>query len=103
MLSKYWAKKYDEVIEPNTVVTVLFSMRTGKLPKDVEPIKINGMIGVYLNILGVVVVADPSNAFSLDQTPDPGEIHGVDRLRRLSDEGEHGTGSDEDTDVGEVF
>ena len=81
MLSKYWAKKYDEVIEPNTVVTVLFTMRTRKLPKDVEPIKINSMIGVYLNILGVVVVVDPSNAFSLDQTPDPGEIHGVDRLQ----------------------
>ena len=92
-----------KVIKPNTVLTVLFSMRTGKLPKDIELIKINGMIGVYLNILGVVVVADPSNAFSLDQTPDPGEIHRVDRLRRLSDEGEHGTGSDEDTDMGEVF
>lgn len=92
-----------KVIKPNTVVTVLFYMRTGKLPKDIEPIKINGMIGVYLNILGVVVVADPSNTFSLDQTPDPGEIHGVDHLCRLSDEGEHGTGSDEDTDMGEVF
>jgi hypothetical protein len=43
------------------------------------------MKGVYLNVLGVVVLAEPSNELSMETPPDPAEIHGVDHLPRLAD------------------
>jgi hypothetical protein len=83
-------------------VAILFSVRRGKQLGG-----INGgeeVTGVYLSVLGVVVLAEPSDPFYLDQSADPLEIHGVDRLLRLSDGGFGGQGvesSDEEEEEAE--
>ena len=106
-LSKYWAQEYKEAVEPNTAVTVLFSMKRGKLTADAEGAKVGDMVGVYLDVLGVVVITQPSETFSLDPSPIPLAIHGVDRLRRLSDvvveEVGDDVGDDEEESDVEVF
>lgn len=53
------------------------------MPEGLADEGIIGAVAVYLNVLGVVVLAEPSDAFCLDESPDPEEIHGVDRLVRL--------------------
>lgn len=83
--AKYWARKYKDDIKPGTTVCILFSMKRGKLSADAAPLAITGMIGIYLNVLGVVVLEEPSDAFCPEGSPDPGEVHGVDYLRRLSE------------------
>lgn len=102
-LAKYWARKYQGDVKAGTTVCILFSAKQGKLSRETAPIAISGMIGIYLNVLGVVVLEEPSDAFCPDGSPDPGEVHGIDYLRRLSevevepDEGDH------DGVDGEVF
>ena len=64
---------------------MLFSVRRGKPHPDASKINVRELAVVYLNVLGVVVLAEPTDAFSLDRCPDPEEVHGVDSLPRLSD------------------
>jgi hypothetical protein len=105
--SKYWEREYNEIVRPGTAVALLFSVRRGKQLGGINGCE--GVTGVVLNVLGVVVLAEPSDPFYLDQTPDPMEIHGVDRLPRLSDGddgGQDGESGEEEVEEGveeEVF
>jgi hypothetical protein len=63
------------------------------------------MIGVYLNVVAVIVLEEPSDAFCPDSSPDPLEVHGVDCLRRLPEVEvvvNEGNGDEEEKDR-EVF
>jgi len=62
-LARYWANKYEGNVKRGTTVTIIFSVKQGKLSADAAPIAIAGMIGIYLNVLGVVVLEEPSDAF----------------------------------------
>ena len=83
-LAKYWSRKYEGDVKPGTTVCILFSMKWGNLSTEAAPVAITGMIGIYLNVLAVIVLEEPSDAFYPDVgSPDPDEVHGVDCLRRL--------------------
>lgn len=102
-LAKYWEKEYTDDVAPGSTVFVLFSVRKGKPHPNADYVKAKNMAVVYLNVLGIVVIADPSDAFCLDQTPDPKEVHGVDVLPRLKDYVEAEAGGEEDKKEPEVF
>ena len=84
------------------------SIRRDLLPEDAKSImNASPMVAIYLNILGVVVNVEPMDSFSLDMSPDPSEVHGVDKLYRLKDiEPQVEEASEEiidDSDVGETY
>lgn len=85
-LAKYWETKYGKEVNPGTTVTILFSIKRGNIPEDAKLFDISDKLtGVYLNVLAVIVIAEPSDSFSMDTTPDPATVHGVDKLPRLED------------------
>ena len=85
-LANYWVKKYEGTVEPGTTVCLLFSIKRGTLPPDAQSFKISdSMVAVYLNILGVIVLAEPSDDFCLDGSPEPMEVHGIDALPKLTE------------------
>lgn len=109
-LAKYWAKPYNGAVRPGSTVSILFSIKHGSLPEDARWFKLSkSMAGVYLNVLGVIVLAEPSDTFCLDTCPDPASVHGVDILRRMEedhygvDEGDSVVEEDDEVPVGEVF
>ena len=65
------------------------------------------MPAVYLNVLGVIVVVEPSDSFCLDTALDPVSVHGVNKLSRLCDLEEQveevSEESQDDEDLGEVL
>ena len=96
-LSKYWAKLYDHALDIGTTVTLLFSIKKGTLPKNTRYFRRSQeMVGVYVNILTIVVLADPTDAFCLDTSPDPKTVHGVESLPRLATAEIEGEGDEED-------
>ena len=82
---------------------VLFSMKNTKVRKDAEVPGVKNMSTVYLNVLGVIVLAEPSDNFSLDPSPDPQDVHGVDHLRRVAELDEQVGESGGENEGGEVF
>ena len=52
---------------------------------ETASIAIAKMIGVYLNVLAVIVLEEPSDKSCPAGSPDPDEVHGIDYLRRLSE------------------
>ena len=83
--SKYWARLYDQAFEIGTMVTLLFSIKKGTLPENARHFRHSQeMVGVYVNILAIVVLANPMDAFCLDTSPDPEMVHGVESLPRLA-------------------
>lgn len=102
-LSRYWAQRYNGPVTPGATVMVLFSMKNTKVRKDVEVPGVKNMSTVYLNVLGVIVLAEPSDNFSLDPSPDPQDVHGVDHLRRVAELDEQVGESGGENEGGEVF
>jgi hypothetical protein len=107
-LAKYWSKKYVGDVKQGSTVTILFSTRVSSLPQEAQAYKYyKKMKSVYLNVLAVIVLAEPSDDFYLDTAPDPVGVHGVDKLCRLSDLGGFKEVVEEeevdDNVVGEVF
>lgn len=83
-LAKYWSKKYVGDVEPGSTVCVLFSIKEGNAPREAHSFDISkSMKAVYLNTLAIIVLAEPSDDFLPNLTPDPEHVHGVDRLPRL--------------------
>lgn len=64
---------------------VLFSVKSAKWRQQAIVDGMEELTSIYLNILGVVVLAKPSDAFVVAQGPDPSEVHGVDVFPRLED------------------
>lgn len=100
-LSQYWKKEYVGDVKPGSTVVVLFSVKQGPLPTRVKISQ--WMKGVYLFVLGVIVIAEPAEPFCLDTSPVPTDVQGVSYLRRLLtrevlDEEDDG-GESEDVDV----
>lgn len=102
-LGKYWAQEYNSSVSPGATVMVLFSVKNAKVRKEAEVVGVKNMSTVYLNVLGVIVLAEPSDEFSLDPSPNPQEVHGVDKLRRVADLDEQGEQSGAESDCGELF
>ena len=95
---KYWDKLYDHDLEIGTTVTLLFSIKKGTLPENAQQFRRSkDMVGVYVKILAIVVLADPTDAFCEDTSPDPETVHGVDCLPRLP--GEEVAGESEEVDA----
>lgn len=65
-MSKYWENPYTDDVAKSSMVMLLFSVKQGTLPPGLEgahglpPVKVT----VYLNILGIVVLVEPSKTFS---------------------------------------
>lgn len=104
-LAKYWTEAYKGTVRAGSTVMVLFSMKQNKMRKDLEVVGIHDVITVYLNIVGVVVLAEPVDVFCTGESPDPLTVRGVDQLRMASDlnAGQDDDSSDEDAGQGEVF
>lgn len=82
-LSNYWKREYDGDVQAGSTVVVLFSIRDGPLP-----VRLNfsgWMKAVYLSVLAVIVIAEPSDPFCTNTTPVPTDVRGVFYLRRLSE------------------
>lgn len=95
-LVKYWNKLYDRKLEVSTTVSLLFSIKKGTLPVNARNFRCSKeMVGVYVNILAVIVLEDPTDAFCIDTSPVPETVHGVDDLPRLP-EGEVEGDTEED-------
>ena len=96
---KYWDKLYDRELEVGTTVTLLFSIKKGTLPENAQQFRRSKeMVGVYVNILAVVILADPTDTFCQDTSLDPETVHGVDSLPRLPGEEVAGESEEEDAD-----
>ena len=102
--SKYWAQEYDGNVRAGSTVMVLFSMKRGKLPEDVHAAGVPNSAAVYLNLLGVVVLAEPSAGSVGSSRQNASEVHGVDQLVRLADISLETVPTVEDeVEVGETF
>jgi hypothetical protein len=83
-LAKYRANKYDGVVKPGTTVSVLFSLKIGSAPEDAKEFRVSPlMTGVYLNVLGVIVISEPAGTICSTTSREPEEVVGVDVLRRM--------------------
>ena len=97
--AKYWDKLYDRDLEIGTTVTLLFSIKKGTLPENARQFRRSkDMVGVYVNILAIVVLADPTDTFCQDTPPDLETVHGVDCLPRLPREEVAGESEEDDAD-----
>ncbi|KAF9777705.1 hypothetical protein BJ322DRAFT_1084037 [Thelephora terrestris] len=66
-LGNYWERPYLEDIKKDAAVMMLFSVKKGALPKavqDWEDLPRGLTTAVYLNILAIVLLADPVDPFS---------------------------------------
>jgi hypothetical protein len=62
-LAKYWKKEYIEEVKPGSAVILIFTVRRGMLPDEANWLKApKNMAAVHLNLLAVIVLAEPSNA-----------------------------------------
>ena len=86
-LSEYWNDQYVGDVWPGAAVMTLFSIRKGALPEDARNFEMSRtMTAICLHVLGVIVLAEPSDPFDFDQSPDLGGVRGVHALPRLVDE-----------------
>ena len=93
---RYWEHPYTGDVAKGSAVMLLFTVKKGSLPNGlttvlgVPPVK----FGAYLNVLGIVVLAEPSEPFSeLPSQKDP-KAFGIGLIREPSEakgtEGEAG-------------
>ena len=90
-LGNYWDRPYTEKVEKGSTVMLLFSIKKGKLLKNVEEFR--GLpaaikFAIYFNILGVVVLAEPAERFSEDVSEGDPEAFGVSSLVNWPEGGE---------------
>jgi hypothetical protein len=68
-------------------VILLFTVKKGSLPRGLE--EVPGLLpvkfGIYLNILGIVFLAEPSERFSYASSQERPEAFGVDTIKALSE------------------
>jgi len=107
-LNRYWARAYTDKVQVGATVMVLFTMKMAEPNEEMASFRLRNLKSVFLNALGVVVLAEPSDAFYLKEGPDPVAVHGVDRLPRLKDVDEYIEEVEDDDDpesddVGETF
>ena len=99
VLAKYWNKLYDRDLEVGTTVSLLFSIKKGTLPANARNFRRSEeMVGVYVNILVVIVLEDPTDAFCIDTSPVPETVHGVDDLPQLPEGEVEGDAKEDDNE-----
>lgn len=76
---------YTNTVQPGSTVSVLFSIRRGNLPATVWDSRVRDGVTMYLNVLGVMVLAEPVDDFSLDEMCIPQGVHRIDHLIRVLD------------------
>jgi hypothetical protein len=103
-LANYWTKEYKGKVEQGATVTVLFSIKQGESPGDVRGLKVGSVpiVHIHLNVLAVIVLAEPSDICSMGGDPDLGEVHGIDYLRSLPEQGAGIEKVDGDSEEGDV-
>ena len=85
-LGKYWETPYIGVVAKGSTVMLLFTIRKGALPKGTE--EAEGMpdtvkCASYLNVVGVVVLAEPSDTFSKVRSQEGPNDAGVQEIMEL--------------------
>lgn len=82
-LSRYWDSPYTREVEKGSTVMLLFSIRKGKLTKDIQSapnLLSNINFAMYFNILGVIVLTDPGEQFSIELPVQAPQSFGVDQV-----------------------
>lgn len=82
-LGKYWDRPYTGKVTRGTTVMLVFSVKRGSLPKDVgdvEELPAAVKFAIYLNILGIIVLAEPADQFSNEASQEMPEAFGVDSI-----------------------
>lgn len=102
-VNRYWAQPYDNPVAVGSNVMVLFSMKVAQPKNKAESFGLKNMKKIFLNVLGVVVLAGPSDDFCPEVGADPDEVHGVDRLPRLADHVAVGSDDEEENLVTECW
>ncbi|KAF9779575.1 hypothetical protein BJ322DRAFT_1024444 [Thelephora terrestris] len=99
-LGSYWEKPYLGDVKKDSAAMMLFSIRKGALPSAIqerEDLPRALTTAVYFNILGVVVLAEPGEKSTSDNSGEGPEAFGVNsvqtELPELEDDGEVGEGS----------
>ena len=85
-MSKYWEHPYTGDVAKGSAVMLLFTVKKGSLPSRVimavgmPPVK----FGAYnLNVLGIIVLAEPSKPFSDVPSQGDPKAFGVEFIRGL--------------------
>lgn len=100
-LGNYWDRPYKGTVSKGATVMLLFSIKKGNLPGGVQDIR--GFptaieFGIYLNILGIIVLAEPAEHFSEGGSQEGPEAFGVSAITRWSAPVEEDT-NDEESDA----
>lgn len=79
-LGRYWEKPYKENIKKDSALMLLFSVKRGNLPKNMQgrgDIPPGTNFAVYLNVLGIIVLSEPGERFSYIESQEHPETFGV--------------------------
>lgn len=85
-LSKYWKKLYTGEVPKGSTMMLLFSVKKGKLGEAVQKapnLPVGVKFAIYLNILAVIVLAEPVEEFSDRPSREPPQAFGVDNIVKL--------------------
>ena len=111
-LGNYWAQPYPGAVVKGSTVMLLFSVRKGNLAKGMAEagnLPVNVEFAIYLNLLAVVVLAEPEDPFSEEPSLEGPAAFGVDSVVEFPDpeEGEpveeEGEDDNEDEELEESF
>ena len=82
-LSKYRDTLYEGEIANRSTVMLLYTVKKGKLPSGIEGTHSLPEFAIYLNIVGIVVLARSSEHFSPVVSQEDAPAFGVDSIMQL--------------------
>ena len=85
-LGSYWNKPYEGNVEQGSAVMLIFSIKKGNLPKaaqDRKDLPEGTDFSIYLNILVIILLADPGERFSLEQSNEKPQEFGVESIQSM--------------------
>ena len=94
-LGNYWETPYEGTVAEGAAVMLLFTIKKGALPPGVAAHKQLALkSALYLDILGIFVLAEPTEPFSLIPSQETAQDVGVRSIKVFDDENENGGGED---------
>ena len=93
-LGKYWECPYTGEVAKGSTVMLLFTIKKGTLPnraKEAGGMPVEVKVALYLNVVGVIVLAEPTDTFSEVSSEGSPNDAGVDEIKALPESSEAGT------------
>ena len=91
-LGKYWENLYTGDVVKGSTVMLLFTIKKAPLPAGVVMPGLKSAL--YCNILGIVVLAEPSDTYSQTPSQETANDLGVDSIKELDGGSEADAGED---------